>query len=133
MESTARKRNVYAILFFMAFLFLLVGLEKNSPVSGFFTRSSSAYPETWFLSCMSQNSGPQQAGQQLAEEIVETFGPRQAQQYCADALKGFPLQHITVTIQCPSPLLREEMLSSCEQYADLLRQKSSPSRFGFRR
>ena len=83
---------------------------------------------------MSQNSGPQDTGRQLAQEIVETFGySRQIQTYCDTAFKGLPLEHITVTIQCPSSPLREEMRLSCEQHINsLLGQKSTP-RFGFKK
>lgn len=137
MEKTTRKRNVYAILFFLAFLFLLVGLEKNSPVSGFFTRSSSAYPETWFSSCMSANAGPQAAGQDLARTLVDKYGCKPpTPTYCHQALvQQLPLpQGITVRVQCPSPPLLQDMVSSCQQQVDLLCQRSkSTSRFGFRR
>ncbi|MBS3144456.1 hypothetical protein J4208_02625 [Candidatus Woesearchaeota archaeon] len=118
MADDQKKRNTYAILFFLAILFVAIGFERGGAISGEYTRiqPSAAFPETWSLSC--NKPSVQAAGQDLGRSLHRAYGCQkgQTQIYCKQAVAGLSLpKNTNVRVSCTSAIDKNNFVKFCEQ------------------
>jgi len=107
---------MYAILFFLAILFVAIGFERGGTLAGLAVRQSATFPETWYLSCATPSV--QAAGQDLANTLVNTFDCQRGQTaaLCDKAINGLQLgKGVTAKISCPSLNDRQQFVQFCKQ------------------
>lgn len=116
MADTQKKSNVYAILFFLAILFVALGFEHSGALAGFAVRQSATFPESWYLSCNTPSSIA--AGQDLGNTLFRNYGclRGKTQTYCNQAANGFQLpKKVTPVVSCASLADKQSFIKSCEQ------------------
>lgn len=126
MVEDSKKRNVYAILFFLAILFVAIGFERNGALAGLAVRQSASYPEIWYLSCT--NPTPLAAGQDLGKELFETFGYQRGKtaDLCAKATDNLQLgRGVTARVSCASLTDKQQFVLACKDQVNILGTSSS--------
>lgn len=112
MADLQKRKNVYAILFFLAILFIAIGLERNGGVEGLAIRQA-AYPEKWLLSC--DKPDVQTAAEDLGDSLQNYYGcTSQLYTYCKRAVEGVLLpKQLTVTVSCSSAVNKNNFINLC--------------------
>ncbi|GEM_PF-3424146 len=113
MADIQRKKNTYAILFFLAILFVAIGFEHNGALSGLAVKKQSAtFPETLYIDCS------RVTGSDLADQLVNSLHcSKRLSEYCANLNIGKQLTERALTLQvsCSSSMALQRLRKDCQQ------------------
>lgn len=112
MADMQRKKNTYAILFFLAILFVAIGFERNGALSGLAVKQSATFPETLYIDCS------RVTGSDLADQLVNSlYCSKRLLEYCANLNIGKQLTERALTLQvsCASSTALQQLREDCQQ------------------
>ena len=123
MADDQKKRNTYAILFFLAILFVAIGFERGGALEGQAIRQA-VFPEKWLSSC--DNPSVRQAAEDVGKSLQEYYGCQKGltATYCKKIMENKLLpKNLEVQISCTSPVNRNNFIQLCMDY---IKNKCTP-------
>lgn len=119
MADMEKKRNVYAILFFLAILFIAIGFERNGGLEGLAIRQQASYAEQWSFSCKEPDMST--AVKDYTGSLKKRYGCNKLSSYCEIPANGvFSSPTLTVKLSCPFAVDIYNFKNLCREYINKL-------------